>query len=147
MISIEIDENGKPEIKATRVEELTVDDFKDYYKEVMKQKPKQLPMGEYRVVECDSCSFEGTIHVKQTFCPKCHKLVNVIQPDANFDFDTLFQSWQVKKQCIESIINGNVVDFVEDYKECHTMKEDDLTEYSMEEEMGEETIVDEPIDF
>ncbi len=115
LLKLKIDSTGDLYIwRDPLIEEFEKEDFIELWKEIVKKKPKQLPIGEYSIKICDSghCDFEGIIHKKQKFCPSCYELLNIVQDDANHKFDDLFQSWQREKAFMESIINGDIIDFV-----------------------------------
>ena len=148
-MNVEIDEVTKhPKLHVYSIEELTVDDFKEHYKELMRHKPKQLSIGDFYIAQCDNCHFNGILHIKQTFCPHCKKMVDVLEKDANFNFEEIFQSWVDRKKYLENILNGDVQTFILSYKENNRLINDDYKSLEEIEDttVGEEVLVDEPIE-
>jgi hypothetical protein len=98
------------------VEEITKAEILDLYKHVLTQKPKQFSVGMYKKVSCLSCSLDFIIYKKQLFCPCCFNL-DIIddEADVNFEFPALFEEWQKRKLYIERIINGDVIEFLDNY--------------------------------
>lgn len=119
------------------VVEITKEDMVQFWKDMMNDKPKQLPIGEYKVVLCDRCNFEGIVHLRQHFCPKCYTMTSVVDEDANYNFDNLFQAWQDQKNVLADIINGDLLEWVGNFNEGIKMDPVEFTSC-----MGEEQEVD-----
>lgn len=113
------------------IEEITRDDLVDYWKSIRRNQPKQLPLDQYNKIMCSLCSFSGIVHVKQNFCPLCYSIVDVLG-DANEDFDIINQEWVKEKNLLENIINGNIVEFIEDINSKQPKR--DLSDYIGEEQ-------------
>jgi len=127
------------------IEHLHKQDLFSLYKYTVRHKPKQVPIGEFQVKECESCNFKGIIHKRQTFCPLCKDILSVIDEDANEEYDEMFQVWQAKKNFIESIVNGKIIEWVNDFNEQRVIdKNEDIEFENMM--MGDEVVVDGTID-
>ena len=151
--------DGTPALRVEpHIEEITKEDLIWLYKDIKKQKPIQLPIGEFLYRECDNggCSFIGVVHQRQHFCPLCYHIMSEIEKDINEGFDERFQMWQSQVKLMERIINGNVSKFVMEFNE--TLKtnkpsldktHEELMDSVMEDKhqgydvIGEEIIVDE----
>lgn len=121
------------------IEEITKDDILELYRHVLKSKPKQFPVGTFRNVTCYTCDLNLVLHKKQVFCPRCFTLdLTEDDIDPNFDYSRLIEEWIQRKNCIERIINGNVIQFVKDFnvKICEKSKDEG------DECMGEEVTVE-----
>lgn len=107
---IEFDDKNKPFIKTQYIQHITIDDVNHLYKHLLKSKPIQLSINSFYIGKCDydNCYFEGILHKKQTFCPLCKHLVSIVEEDANYNFDDLFQQWNKKIKYIERIVTGKV---------------------------------------
>jgi len=91
------------------IEEISKSMIKDAYEQILKNKPQQFGVGEFKRVHCDSC-YAGedgmVVHKRQTFCPICSRLVEVLG-DANDTFEKQFQTWQGDKNFLENILYNN----------------------------------------
>ena len=116
ILHIKMDSNDEPYIEAEAVvEEITRHDITTLYKNVLRYKPKNIPIGEFTIKICDGCNFEGLLHIKQTFCPLCYDLVSSVGNfDPNDSFEVIFQTWQKRKNLIENLLNGNILKFLDD---------------------------------
>ena len=94
--------------KEPQVEEISKQMIKDAYEDILKNKPKQFGVGEFKTVHCEnSCAPDLMIvHNRQTFCPICKRLLEVVG-DANDHYDQVFQIWQGDKNFMEDILYGN----------------------------------------
>jgi len=100
--------DGKRYIKSeAAIEEISRENYADAYKEVLRNKPKQFSLGEFQIRHCDKCMQEFVLHKKQTFCPICKDVIEVIKEDANYQFDEFFKKWQEDKNFLENILQGN----------------------------------------
>ena len=93
--------------KEPAIEEISKKMLSDSLKDIMKNKPQQFSVGEFQIRHCDTCCQEYVLHSRQTFCPVCKIIISLIENDANFDYDELFQEWQADKKFIEDILYNN----------------------------------------
>ena len=127
------------------VESITKQDIIDIYKNILSYKPKQFPTGLYVKVFCSDCDFTGIIHKDQQFCPSCYRMdLGQDEEDVNFKFDELFEKWQKMKLYVETILNGDVIKFLNEFNsnietDKSIMNAPEITESYM----GIETMVDE----
>ena len=106
-LTIVEEENKRYLSSNPRIEEITKEDIKDLLRDVMRNKPQQFSLGEFQIRHCDSCHHEFVLHKRQTFCPICYEICELIEEDANFDYDELFQKWQGDKNFLENILYSN----------------------------------------
>ena len=100
--------NGKRYLKKEpAIEEISKNMLSNHLKDLMKNKPKQFGIGEFQIRYCSTCAQEYILHKRQTFCPVCKVMIELIEDDANFDFDVIFQEWQADKKFLEDILYGN----------------------------------------
>jgi hypothetical protein len=97
------------------IEEITREDIHEIYKNVLKYKPKQFPIGEFIEKGCSQCDFQGILHKKQTFCPLCCSVADEMEGDPNFGFEEVFKKWQERKNLIEKLLSGDIVEFVTEF--------------------------------
>lgn len=124
--------------KRIDIEEITRDDFFDLYKDIIRDKPKQFPVNEFCIRQCENggCTFEGVIHKRQQFCPICYHLMTTLKDDANIGYDDIIQTWIKRKNCLENIINGNLIKFVDDFNDNYEGESAHIFEF------GDEVLVD-----
>ena len=89
------------------IEEITREDYTEAYKEILRNKPQQVGIGDFQIRHCDACTEDFILHKKQVFCPVCKRMIELVEEDANFDFNEVFQEWQDDKNFIENILQGN----------------------------------------
>ena len=107
-IQLERDDDGELGIrKNPYIEEITKEDIKELLLEVLKTKPKQVGIGQFNVRHCDKCAEDYVLHLKQTFCPICKMVIEIIDKDANSEFHDLFAIWQEEKNFLERILYGS----------------------------------------
>ena len=101
-------EDGKTYLKTEpHIEEISKADIKMALVDLMKNKPQQVGLGEFKIRYCDNCATEYILHNRQTFCPICKVMTEIIKEDANIGYDDLFQVWQADKNFLEDILYGN----------------------------------------
>jgi len=137
---VSYDKDAKPYLAVEPgIEYITKQGVVNYYKEFLSRKPKQLKVGEYKHVDCESCEFEGVVDIKQDFCPVC---LQSSLADTDIDVDkqggVLLQKWAEEKNMIERLVTGKIIEFVENHNNNPNSDDDDDDDY-----IGEEVIVDE----
>ncbi len=107
-VQIYRDEKGKRYIKTEPVvEEISKDDIRVAYRELLRNKPQQVSVGEFQIRFCESCAQDFILHKRQVFCPICKRIIDIVSEDANEGFDEMFQVWQADKNFLENILQGN----------------------------------------
>lgn len=89
------------------IEEISKEDIRLAYKDILRNKPQQVGMGDFHIRHCYDCGEDFILYKRQTFCPICKRIIDIVEEDANFDYDTLFQVWQGDKNFLENILQGN----------------------------------------
>jgi len=141
-VTISEDENGELElVKDPDVQFISKKEIMSYYKFLMRSKPKQLPIGQFQSVHCNACDFDGVVHIKQTFCPLCHHIVEKYENyDPNEHFEEKLERWVEHKNFMERMFNNDILKLVEDINSEYT----ELSDQDVLDDMiGKEIVIDE----